>query len=169
MTQLNEAAADLLDPAQAADLARILELQAQWENHRDDPARRGCTTSDLQDRQKAYGTYRSRVADYAARYRAVEIPEQPLNTPERLAAWCRLVRAVFRRAEGAADKPDQVVAKLHRLTDRIATRLKADAVERGPHPENVAAAVGEFDAVVRWCDGLIGAGGPVGRKLAAAA
>ena len=159
MAQMSEQAAEKLDPEQAAELVRVIDLQAQWENTRAEPARPdgGYSTPDLNGRQRTYEAFRSRLAAYTARYKAAEVPETTLNTPQRVGVWCRAVRAVFRRAghEAGTDCPTHAVEKAYRLADRIAARLKVEPVGRGSPPDGIGAAVGVLDAVILWCDGLV--------------
>jgi hypothetical protein len=150
VAQLTEAAADQLDPTQAADLARVVELQAAWESPPDAvPA----ALAVLRHRQQGYDAFRAALAAYTARYRAAEVPEQTLNSPDRLGTWCRAVRAVFRRAGSVV--PVHVLGKARRLADRVADRLKVERVGRGPG-ETVAAGIGELAAVIDWCEGHSG-------------
>lgn len=171
MSQMSEHAAETLDPAQAAELVRVIDLQARWENMRAEPtgADGGYSTPDLHGRQRTYEVFRSRLAAYTARYKAAEVPETTLNTPGRVGVWCRTVRAVFRRArhEAGAECPTHAIEKAYRLADRIAARLKVEPVGRGSPPDGIAAAVGALDAVILWCDELAapltssGSSGPV--------
>ena len=80
-----------------------------------------------------------------------------MNTPVRVGVWCRVVRAVFRRArpEAGTDGPTHAVEKAYRLADRIAARLKVEPVGRGSPPDSIGSAVGALDAVTLWCDGLV--------------
>ena len=151
MPQLSESAAEKLAPEQAAELVRVLDLQARWENHRDDPAKSAATFSDLQVRQKAFDAFQVAWRNYTTKYRDARIPEPTQNMPDRLVIWCRALRAVFLRADSG--NPVQVVAKVHRLADRIATRTNKEAVSRTA-AEDLPAAVRELDAVIAWCDGL---------------
>jgi hypothetical protein len=163
---MSESAAEMLDPAQAAELSQVIDLQARWENMRDDPERVGVgfSTPDLQGRQRAYEMFRARLAAYTARYRAAQVPELTLNTPDRVGAWCRAVRAVFRQAEPGAgsNRPTHAVEKAYRLADRIAARLKTGPVGREVSPGGTPSAVRNLDAVIRWCDGLSGPPAPIG-------
>src|SRR5438270_9279307 len=109
MSQLNERVAEALPPEQATAVVRLLDLQARWENHRDDPDKSAASTTDLQARQKAFDTFRSGWRDYAAKYRGAPFPEPTQNVPDRLAVWCRTLRAVFQRAESGS--PSQVMVK----------------------------------------------------------
>ena len=151
---MSERSAEQLAPAQAADLAAVIDSQARWENMRCDPPHAGDNSSAaLQARQKAYDAFRTRLAAYTAKFRAAQVPEPTLNTPERVAVWCRAVRAVLLRAEPAAGAhPAHVVAKAYRLAERIAARTG------NPAPERAAAddAVRALDAVIAWCDVLVG-------------
>lgn len=149
MPQLSETAAEKLAPEQAAELVHILDLQARWENHRDDPAKSAASVADLRGRQQAFDAYRAAWRDYSAARRDARLPEPTQNVPDRLAVWLRALRAVFRRAE--TGNPAAVLAKVYRLADRIATRTGKEPVERLP-ADDLAAAVAALDAVIAWCD-----------------
>ena len=157
MSQLNERAAEALSPAQATAVVRLLDLQARWENHRDDPDKSAASTKDLQARQKAFDAFWSARREHAAKHRAAPLPEPTQNVPDRLAVWCRTLRAVFRRAESGS--PAQVMLKVYRLADRVATRANKEMVGRGPAGD-LATGVRELDAVIAWCDGLAALPGP---------
>ncbi|HEY3787517.1 MAG TPA: hypothetical protein VGL71_01625 [Urbifossiella sp.] len=154
MSQLSEAAIEKFPPAQAIGLARVIDLQARWENLRDKAGRPASdyTTVDLHGRQKAYEAFRVVRAEYASRYRAAEVPETTLNTAERVSAWCRAVRAVFLRAE-SGDCPAAALEKAYRMADRIAVRVKADPVTR-ESLGNLADAIRALDSLIQWCDAL---------------
>lgn len=160
MPQMNESTAEKLEPVQAAELVRVIDLQARWENMRGNPigAESGGTVLALQGRQKAYEAFRTRLVAYANQFQADDIPDTTLNTPARVMVWCRVVRAIFRRAERetVGDTPVHVVAKAYRLADRLALLGMKDPVERGSRPDSVGAAIRDLDAVVLWCDGLAG-------------
>jgi hypothetical protein len=152
MPQLTHGNAEKLSPEQAAGLIRVLELQARWENHRDDPARSAASIPDLHDRQKAFNAFQVAWNGYSAKYRPAWLPEPTQNMPDRLAIWCRTLRAVFQRVEAGCST--QVMAKVYRLVDRIAVRVGKEPVERGA-AEDVAGAVRELDAVIAWCESLM--------------
>src|SRR5262245_8728470 len=155
---MSESNAAHLDPAQAAELARVIDLHARWENLRANPARLTAAYSvlDLQELQRAFEAYRVRQAAYTARYHAAEIPELTRNSPERVGTWCRVVRAVFRRAEREAGSayPAHAVEESLRLADQIAARRKKDPVERVAPENSIGGAIRILDMVIRWCDGL---------------
>ena len=151
MPQLNEAEAERLSPDQAGEMIRILELQARWENHRDDPAKSTTSASDLHVRQRAFEEFQVALRKYGEKYRNARLPEPTQNMPDRLAIWCRALRVVFRRAEGG--NPSQAMAKVYRLADRIALRMAREPVGRGKVDDLVSAAQ-ELDAVIEWCDSL---------------
>jgi hypothetical protein len=159
MSQLSERAAEALTPEHATAVVHLLDLQARWENHRDDPNKSAGSVSDLRTRQRAFDAFRSGRRDYAAKYRDAPFPEPTQNVPERLAIWCRTLRAVFRRAERGST--DQVLIKVYRLADRVAARAGKEAVGRAPVGD-LTTAVRELDAVIAWCDGLAA---PVGDPL----
>ncbi|WP_171475179.1 hypothetical protein [Frigoriglobus tundricola] len=152
MSQITERTAEQLAPVQAAELAAVIDAQARWENLRGEPSRGGDgTPTALQNRQKAYEAFRSRQAAYTTQYRTAPVSETTLNTPDRLGEWCRTARAVLLRAETAAC-PAHLIAKAHRLADRIATRLGTTIVERGAPVEDTAGAIRELTAVIAWCE-----------------
>jgi hypothetical protein len=126
MQQLIEADAEKLSTEQATGLLRVIELQARWENHREDPAMSAASTSDLQARQKAFDAFKTAWNSYTAQYRNARLPEPTQNVPERLAIWVRALRAVFRKAEAAY--PAQVMAKVYRLAGRTALRMKVETM-----------------------------------------
>jgi hypothetical protein len=158
-----------LSPEQAADLARVLDLQAGWENHRHDAVAGDAHGPGLRERQRRYEAYRAALAGYAARHRPIDLPELNLSTPERVAGWCRAVRAVCRRAGPAADAPSQVAVKAHRLAGRIAARLGVDPASRDGHPEGMDGVIAGLDAIVAWCDGLDGGKASRGEPVRVAA
>ena len=167
MARLTALAAESLPPDQAAELARVMELQAGWENLRDDPAAANAHGPGLRERQRRYDAFRSGLSGYTARHRTADLPELTLSSPERVATWCRIVRAVCRRAADGADAPTQVVAKAYRLADRIATRLKVAPADREDGPAGMAGAVRGLDAIIAWCDGLTGGRGAAAPEPAA--
>lgn len=153
MAPLTALAAEL-SPEQAADLVRVLDLQAGWENHRHDAAAGDAHGPGLRERQRRYEAYRAALTGYAARHRPIDLPELNLSTPERVAGWCRAVRAVCRRAAPHADAPTQVAAKAYRLADRLAARLGVAPVDREEHAAGMDGVIDGLDAVGAWCDGL---------------
>ena len=147
MPPLTEARAKRLAPEQAAALLRVLDLQARWENHRNDPAISVADPVELRVRQKAFDAFQAALTGYAKTYRSDHFPEPTQKVPERLADWCRVLLAVFRHTDIPAV---HVIAKAYRLADRIATRLGKETVRRGE--------IRELDAVIAWCDELVTSG-----------
>jgi hypothetical protein len=156
VAQLTETLAEKMDPAQAVELARLFELHAKWENMRETPAgaATGFSTLDLQERQRAYDSFRTRQAAYTARFRAAPLSEVSLNGPERVGDWARTVRAVLRRAEIEAKDESfpHVVAKAYRLVERVAGRIKVEALARGATGEGINGAVRNLNAAIQWCE-----------------
>lgn len=146
-------------PAQAAELAQLVEMEAHWENLRDGagPAREAPPTlRDLQERQRAYDAFRARLAAYRKKYGNGHAPEALLNTAARLGKWSRAMHELFARlADGPPPRvPAQLTAKALRWADRVAARTGAPKVERGEAPAAFADALQVLDAVARWCDDL---------------
>jgi hypothetical protein len=158
VAQLTVQIAEALDPARASALARVVELEADWEALRTGAAAGGAGASvpGLRGLQRAYEAYRTSLVAYNARYGPAFVSEGALNTPARLGDWCRVVRAVLRRAEPdpGAVCPVRVVEKAYRWADRLASRRNGGTADRGPPPDGVGAAVHALGAVILWCDGL---------------
>lgn len=151
MPQLTERDAERLSPEQATALVRLIDLQATWDGLLADKQQK-TGTADLHARQKANDAYQAALRDYGARFRAAAIPEPTHAVPDRLAAWCRTLRAVFGKAEGGS--PVAVLGKVYRLADRIAERMSKEQVARTP-AHDVAGAVRELDTVIAWCEALV--------------
>jgi len=152
MRQLSQIEVESFSPGQATELIHVLDLQAEWENHRDDPTKNVMSLNDLRSRQKAFELFRNAQRNYGEKYWNAQLPEMTQNTPERLAMWCRILHAVFLRAEGV--NPGHTMAKVYRLADRIALRLRKEPVARGCGNECVGA-LAELGSVIGWCDALV--------------
>jgi hypothetical protein len=116
-------------------------------------------TQDLKARQKAYEAFHDKLLAYNKRYTPAHAPELLLNTPVRLAAWCRTMRDLYRQVEHAPPGhcPVNVVEKAHRWADRVAARLNKDRAGPTPLPGTIGTAIRQLEAVAQWCDGLVGA------------
>ena len=161
-------AADTLSPVHATALAVLVELEARWENLRAAPARTAAvrsTTQDLHSMQKAYEAFRAHLAAFNKRYPPGHVPELLLNSPARLAVWCRRMLDLYARVadDPRAGCPVHLLAKAQRCADKIAGRLGTAGPARET-PSDVRAAIRALAAVGQWCDGLtgveIGAGQP---------
>jgi len=150
MTQFNEIAATRLSPTRAAELGRVIDLQAHWENL---CAAGIDSTVQLQSIQKAFETYRVSRLEYCSDDRREITPEMSPTKPGRLGAWCRTVRAVFRQAAECGVSPTHVVAKVHRLADQIAAREKSEPVGR-ESPVDMAGTIRQLDLVIEWCNAI---------------
>jgi len=89
---------------------------------------------------------------YSARDQSEPIPELSPSGPSRLGKWCRTVRTVLKRAEGTG-YPSHIVAKAHRVADRIAEEMKTDVSAR-ESPTDLAGAIRQLDSVITWCERL---------------
>ena len=151
MPQFTERDAERLSPEQAAALVRVLDLQAEWEGLLVGKAQK-TGLADLRARQGASDAFQAALRDYCAKYRTAGVPEPTQAVPDRLAAWCRVLRVVFGRAEGGS--PAQVMGKVYRLADRAAARAGKETVARGS-ADDLPAAVRGLDAVIAWCGGPV--------------
>lgn len=149
MLQLSENDAEKLTAEQATELVHILDLQARWENDRDDPAKSAASVADLHGRQKAFEAFRAAWRKYAAAYHDARLPEPTQNVPDRMAVWLRALRAVLRRTDGAGSAA--LLSKVYRLADRMAVRTGREPVARGAAGDTPTAALA-LDAVVAWCE-----------------
>jgi hypothetical protein len=150
-----------LDLAQALELSQLVELEARWENLRKAPSRApgaGAATQNLQGVQKAYDAFRTKLVAYNKRYKPVHVPELLLNTPVRLATWCRAMRALYLRVvdNPQAPCPVQLVEKAHERAERMSVRLNRECVSRSSPPGTIRDAMETLEALVQWCEDLAG-------------
>jgi hypothetical protein len=161
---MNEAAAERLTAARAAELTKVLDLQSRWENLRAEGTR---STAHLHSLQGAFEAYRVCLAAYSSRDRSEPIPDLSPSGPARLGAWCRTVRAVLLRA-GCTERPNHIAAKARRVAGQIAAALKVEA-PTGEVTADAGGVIRELDAVIAWCReragppeaGVFETGGPV--------
>jgi hypothetical protein len=149
MSQLTESGAAKLSPESATELLRVLDLQAAWENHCDDPTKSAESVSDLHSRQKVFDAFQVAWRNHAAKQPRLRLPAPTQHMPDRLAVWCRILRVLFQRAEGG--NPIHVMSKVFRVADRIAAKLGQEPVVRRP-AESLADAGRVLDGVIAWCD-----------------
>ena len=100
--------------------------------------------------------YRSRRAAYRGRHEAHE-SRLSVHSPARLAAWLRVMRDLFARAEGdpRCPCPVHLVEKARRSAERLASRLKVEPPAVTP-PATVRLAIEGLEALAGWCDGAAG-------------
>jgi hypothetical protein len=151
------AAAGSLDPDQAAELSLLVDLEARWENLRKGAP--GYSLQDLQARQRAYDAFHVKLVAYNRRYTPPHVPELLLNTPLRLALWCRKMRDLYRQVEllPQGHCPVHLLEKAHRCADHLATRLQTDPASRpATLPGTIHDTAGALEALAHWCDALAG-------------
>jgi hypothetical protein len=159
MPEMRETPDGNLDPAQAADLALLVDLEARWENLRDTPAQAPdvpSATRELHGKQKTYEDFRSKLAAYNKGYAPAHVPELLLNTPARLGAWCRRMRDLYLRVEHdpRGHCPAHLLAKAYRWADLVAARVNEGRVRRSPPPGTIRAAIRGLEDLARWCEEL---------------
>jgi hypothetical protein len=163
MPDRTETALQKLDPAQATDLSQLVELEARWENLRKPLSRsqeEGPFRQTLLGVQKAYDVFRIKLAAYNKRHKPAHMPELLLNTPSRLALWCRAMRQLYLQVEHdpQAQCPLQLLEKAYRCADRMSLRLNKDPVSRPEPPGTIRGAIEHLGALVQWCDDLASGG-----------
>jgi hypothetical protein len=155
-----KAAASSLDAAQAAELSLVVELEARWENLRtarrpqDEEARSAAEA--LRHRQNAYDAFHDKLIAYNKRYAPAHVPELLLNTPARLALWCRTMRKLYVRVEHdpRSQCPVHLLEKANRCAERIHVRMNKGCVSSLPPPQTIRAAIENLGALIQWCDDL---------------
>jgi hypothetical protein len=146
-----------LAPAQAAELSVLVDVEARWENLRKAGPPPGAGLQDLHARQKAYDAFHARMVAYNRQYTPPHASELLLNTPSRLALWCRRMHALFAQVEPAPEGrcPVHLVEKAYRWADHVGTHRGQPLVARPPAPPGtIREAIEALEAVARWCDGL---------------
>ena len=150
-----------LSPVQATELALLVDLEARWENLRQDQvANRGktLTREELKQIQMAYEAFHGKLVVYNGRYKPAHVPELLLNTAFRFQLWCRSLQsvlAVVLQNDPRVNCPVHLLEKAYRCADRIALRADKERFARPPLSESIAATVQDLDNLAHWCDGLI--------------
>lgn len=147
--------AGFLDLAQAAELSVLVDLEARWENLR--KLNLGDSLQDLKARQKAYDAFHAKLVAYNRRYTPTHVTELLLNTPVRLALWCRKMRDLYRLVEHIPQGrcPVHLLEKAYRCADHLATRLHTDPASRPASlPGTSHDTAGALEALAQWCDAL---------------
>jgi hypothetical protein len=159
MPEVQLVAEEKISAEQAAALTVLLDLEARWENLR--AARSGTAkvtpvTPDLLAMQRAYAAFRAQLKVYQTRFSPMHATELLLNTPARLAKWCRQVRDLHRRAGHPAHArcPAYVLEKAYRWADQLTGKRGTERVSRGMPPETAEALIRDLEAVAAWCDAL---------------
>jgi hypothetical protein len=159
MPEVQLVAEEGITAEQAAALSVLLDLEARWENLR--AARAGTAkvtpvTPDLLAMQRAYAAFRAQLRVYQTRFSPMQATELLLNTPARLAKWCRQVRDVHRRAGHPAQAhcPASVLEKAYRWADLLTGKRGAERVSRAAPPETAEALIRDLEALAAWCDAL---------------
>ena len=159
MPDLKKASGDNLDPAQAVELALLVDLEARWENLRatslqllDTPP----STENLKVKQRAYEAFRAKLAEYNKRYVPAHVPELLLNNPVRLGRWCRAMRNLYIRVEHDPQVhcPLHLLEKAYRWADHVADKKSMGHISHSVPPSVVGAAIRDLEALGQWCDGL---------------
>ena len=154
------APAGSLDLAQAAELSLLVDLEARWENLR--KLSLGHSLQDLKARQKAYEAFRAKLAAYNRRYTPTHVTELLLNTPPRLALWCRKMRDLYRQVGSVPQgrRPVHLLEKAYRCAGHLATRLHtAPATRPTVLPDSSQDTAETLEALAQWCDALAGVTG----------
>jgi hypothetical protein len=157
MPEIPNAPVGPLDPGQAAELSLLVDVEARWENLR--KVNPGYSLQDLQARQKAYDAFHAKLVAYNRRYTPTHVPELLLNTPLRLALWCRKMHDLYRQVEHVPQGhcPVHLLEKAHRCADHLGLRLHTDLVSRDAAlPGTIHDTAEALEALARWCDALLG-------------
>jgi hypothetical protein len=142
---------------QAAELAALVELEACWENLRtagSRPPEPHATVRELHGKQRAYESFRVKLAGYNKVYAPAHIPELLLNTPARLGGWCRSMRDLFLQVEHDAriQCPVQLIEKAFRRADQLVAKGSEGLVSRPAPPGTIRGAIHELEALRLWCE-----------------
>lgn len=158
MIEINESVGGKRSLAQAKELSLLVDIEACWENMRGIPRAESEVSTSLrclQGKQKAYDAFRAKLAAYNRQYTPLHVPELLLNTPCRLAIWCRKMRDLYLQIEHdiPASCPEHLLAKAHRWANRIGRRLKRACVSRMTTPPGtIRDAIQELEALAEWCE-----------------
>jgi hypothetical protein len=151
------APAGSLNLSQAAELSLLVDLEARWENLR--KLNLGHSLQDVKARQKAYEAFHAKLVAYNRRYTTTHVTELLLNTPLRLALWCRKMRDLYRQGEHIPHGhcPLHLLEKTYRCADHLATQLHTDPASRlAVLPGTSHDTAGALEALAQWCDAKTG-------------
>jgi hypothetical protein len=156
MEEVKETALMKLTPEQARELCLLVEAEARWENMRHAPSAPDvgpAAKKSLRMVQNAYEAFHSRLTTYNTRHTPAHVPELLLNTPHRLALWCRSMRHLCLAVEHdpQIECPVHLLEKAYRRAERISVRLN-QSISRLASPDSVRAAITSFEAIIEWCD-----------------
>ena len=160
MPETTGAAAGEFDPTRVRELALLVDLEAGWQNLRQAPRlgpEGALTLRELTANQRAFEAFRVKLAAYNGLYRPAHTPELLLNTPSRLAKWCRKMADLHLRLaelDSQAPCPKHLLEKAYRWADLIGARGQRALVSRAAQPVTIRDAVRALEAVVRWCESL---------------
>jgi len=157
MSEMTDASESPLDPAQAAELALLIDLEARWQNLRtlrSPTADMPSATQELHGKQKAYETFRAKLRAYNKRYAPEHVPELLLNTPARLGRWCRRMRDLYGRVEHdpRIRCPVHLLEKAYRCADWLAGKVSRGPISRSAPPGSIPDALRELEALAEWCE-----------------
>jgi hypothetical protein len=158
MAEMNEVAVSM-GLRQAAELARLVEMEARWENLRRGSSQAqtgGTAPQTLLGMQRAYEDFHSRLVAYNKQYTPSYLPELLLNTPTRLATWCRAIREVYLAVEHdpQIQSPVHLLEKAYRWAERMSLRVGGETVSRSAPPDSIRAAANKLETLVHWCEDL---------------
>ena len=153
---MTSATPDYPDDAQADALAHLVELEARWVSVPVAVATESASVSvaGLVAKQKAFDAYHAGRVAYNQRFRPAYHGQRPVTTAVRLAAWCRTMADLYRRA-GRSECPVHILDQAYRCADRLRIRLSRDPVRRPEVVTTTAGAIAGLEAVAAWCDGLL--------------
>ncbi len=145
-----------LSPAQALELALLVDLEARWENLRvtATPSMEGPPSIQvLHAKQKTYDAFRTKLAAYNKRYQTAHVPELLLNTPARLGLWCQAMRDLYLQVETVPQVPlpTHLMEKAYRWADRVADKKGKGRIGRSNPPSTIRAAIVDLEALIQWC------------------
>lgn len=151
MIQMSFTYAETLDPAQATELVKVLELQSAWESTKVDPRSRNrvCSVEELNRRQRTFEEYRVRLDAYCQSFWSTRLPVLSSYSLDRLRTWCESLRVLLQKAESGVSTK-HLTEMTYQAADRIAARMNRLGVERqsSEHPD---AAIQGLNAVIAWC------------------
>jgi len=148
---------------QAAELSKLVDMEARWENLRAEAGdiAKGSAFIQLQQKQKAYEAFHSKLKDYNKVFKPAHVPELLLNTPLRLSEWCRWMRDLHARVErnDPVPYPAHLMEKAYRSVERVASRLNKEPAPRPvqSQPRQVFEVAQELELLACWCDHALGA------------
>jgi|GEM_PF-3315418 len=156
MTATDTTSPTTASTSRAAALLQVVDHEARWSNLQANRAGGPPTLLTLNEKQRAYESFRLRLSSYEARYATTYESEPLLGNPVRLAAWCGAMRALCLEAaaDGSSACPSHLIVKAYRLAERSGLKAGETPPHLGAPAQGIFQAAEQLEALGVWLESL---------------